>query len=617
MMPFGFYSLASLWLTALFPAVILFYFLKLRRPRVEVPSLVLWHRVMEDRRVNSPFQRFKRNILLFLQLFLLALLILAAMQPYLRRRPKPMRRLPVLVDCSASMGALEGPGGVPRIERAKARVRDLVDNLLPDQELCLLSFAATARRRTDFTNNRRVLHEALDSLRVEDVPSDLEEAMQVVQALLRQAAFDEVVVISDGNVPPRVDAELSFDINYQLVGEDVPNIGVCALNARSTEAGQWDVFAVLSGSGERPAACRIEVEREKQIIAEEDVVLTPGTPERLMFRVEGSDASLLTFRLRVDGFDALSADNVAYLPLPRQRRVAAYVSESLPAFRHALAAMAGVRLLTSADSGADLAVVDSEAGLAASVRVVLTIGVVPEGLRSVLRVVDGPTEVVDWRRDCGLLRHVQLRDVAILGYPEFVAGCRPGDVEDRGYDILAESSHGPLVLRREFPTRVHYALLFHPDRSTLPYRVGFPILVTNTVAAAREISGLGDVEAPVTGSLPVIRGAGGASCRVRDPAGGSHERRFNDRGTLEGIPAPTVGLYRIETGTTEIRTGVSLLSEQETTLACVQELAFREDLSVSAAVEPVKAEQPLWYALALLGYAFLLIEWWWYQRKTG
>src|ERR1700754_2559559 len=80
-----FTALSSAWLLLLTIPVVVFYFLKLRRPRQVIPSLVLWRQVLADQRVNSPFQRFKRNILLLLQLLLLALLVLAAMQPVLRR----------------------------------------------------------------------------------------------------------------------------------------------------------------------------------------------------------------------------------------------------------------------------------------------------------------------------------------------------------------------------------------------------------------------------------------------------------------------------------------------------------------------------------------------------
>ena len=78
----NFTALSSAWLFALLIPLVVFYFLKLKRPRQVIPSLVLWRQVLSDQRVNSPFQRFRRNLLLWLQLALLCLLALAAMQPY-------------------------------------------------------------------------------------------------------------------------------------------------------------------------------------------------------------------------------------------------------------------------------------------------------------------------------------------------------------------------------------------------------------------------------------------------------------------------------------------------------------------------------------------------------
>ena len=43
---FGFHALASAWLFSLIAPLVLFYFLKLKRPRVIIPSLVLWQQVL-------------------------------------------------------------------------------------------------------------------------------------------------------------------------------------------------------------------------------------------------------------------------------------------------------------------------------------------------------------------------------------------------------------------------------------------------------------------------------------------------------------------------------------------------------------------------------------------
>src|ERR671927_198019 len=63
------------------PALLILYFLKLRRREVPISSTFLWKKAIQDLQVNSPFQRLRRNLLLLLQLLLLILLCLALMRP--------------------------------------------------------------------------------------------------------------------------------------------------------------------------------------------------------------------------------------------------------------------------------------------------------------------------------------------------------------------------------------------------------------------------------------------------------------------------------------------------------------------------------------------------------
>ena len=60
----GFSTPIAAALFGLLVPLIIFYFLKLKRPRLELPSLALWRQVISDQRVNSPFQRFRRNLLM-------------------------------------------------------------------------------------------------------------------------------------------------------------------------------------------------------------------------------------------------------------------------------------------------------------------------------------------------------------------------------------------------------------------------------------------------------------------------------------------------------------------------------------------------------------------------
>ncbi|MBM4035146.1 MAG: VWA domain-containing protein, partial [Planctomycetes bacterium] len=408
----GFHVLSSAILFALIVPLVAFYFLKLKRPRLEVPSLYLWRQVVNDSRVNSPFQRFKRNLLLLLQLLVLIALVFAAMQPYWRGRESRAHRLPVLVDCSASMAALDKAGGRSRLDEAKGRVRKLIDEMLPDQELCLVAFSRTARRCTSFTNDRRLLRAALDAIAIEDVPSDIEAPLRLAQALGRAASFDEVLLLTDGNLPARADFELSFTIDYQRLPPAGPNIGLTAFNATRASGGDWQVFVGIEGSPDADLSATLELTEEPSApegrtpesasptrmpsapegrtpesasptrmpsapegrtpesasptrmpsapegrtpggarpLGSERIVITKGRAERITFSVSGDKAVGLTAKLVPDGFDSLASDNVAYLDLPRSRPLWVYAAPSLAAWRHALAAMPTVSLFPLPES---------------------------------------------------------------------------------------------------------------------------------------------------------------------------------------------------------------------------------------------------------------------------
>ena len=61
----------------------------------------------------------------------------------------------------------------------------------------------------------------------------------------------------------------------------------------------------------------------------------------------------------------------------------------------------------------------------------------------------------------------------------------------------------------------------------------------------------------------------------------------------------------------------SLLNAGETTLKSVEQLQFDEDLAVAASSGEVRTDRPMWPLLALLAFAVLLGEWWYYNRGAG
>ncbi|MCA9022446.1 MAG: VWA domain-containing protein, partial [Planctomycetaceae bacterium] len=537
----GFYALQCAWFLLLLLPLIVFYFLKLKRPHQRVPSLALWSQVINDRRVNSPFQKFKRSILLLLQILLLLFLVLALMQPYVQSGAERAEYLPILIDCSASMAATDTETGKTRLDLAKERVTDLIDNMLPDQQFSLVAVSSTARRLTAFTDNQRVLRKALADLTVDDVPSQLEDALRMTQALSRTAPIKTVLFYSDGNFPREVNFELPFDLNFQLLPAAGANMGITSFNARRNQAGNWDVFIRIENSKQADSSAKVELIQDGTSVAEEEIVLGSGDSQRLEFSIAADKESQLEAILKPGSKDSLASDNRAFLTIPPSRSLLVYIDPELASYRYALADNPELILYPQDKSPTappeyDLIIGSSERDLNKPALVKMGVGFVPEGLTKLISLESNLTDVVDWNRSSSLLRHVELADVQISQQPVWAENANVEDLEELGYEVLIHGRLGPLLLKKRNEGELEFYFLFNTDRSTLPYRVGFPILVSNLIQLTLQEAGISESQAPATPVLPPLEFQPEKQYEIQTPTGNELRAESDPNGRITGLP---------------------------------------------------------------------------------
>lgn len=297
------------------PALVILYFLKLRRRDMEISTTLLWKKAIQDLQANAPFQRLRKNILLFLQLLILAAALFALAQPRMKAMDLSGKtRHIIMIDRSASMQAADeddGRGGKrTRLdaakEQAKAMVESLKDPELFDQsqgdQAMVIAFDTTAEVRQQFTSDKRLLRDAIDAIDAGDGPTAVGEAMRLAkaQAPVKQFvdAFDGKLhamegfaggdpvamhLWSDGRLPdatesmPGAQDQFSF---HRVGTTSAPNVAIVGLRADRgfDNPTRLSIYVALQSTARDQRAVDVELEIDGQVRGIQPIVFPPARP---------------------------------------------------------------------------------------------------------------------------------------------------------------------------------------------------------------------------------------------------------------------------------------------------------------------------------------------------
>lgn len=378
------------------PSLIILYFLKLRRRDVEISSTLLWKKTIQDLQANAPFQKLRRNILLLLQLLILAAALFALAQPQIAGDTTTGDRHVILIDRSASMSAMDGgPSGGPaktRLEKAKEDALALIESLRTPgllggaqaDEAMVIAFGSSAEVRQAFTSDKTLLRAAIEGIEPIDTPTSLKDAAALVLAQApRQIYIDAdnenmihdrppgrigtIHVWSDGRVPDA--GEITFGpedtvVYYPIGSGDAPNVGITSLRAQrayndpnelsifvgltstAREARDVDVELLIDGVPTRIESVRLPAAEKPGVEADAGGEATTArwTPANggVVFKMTRIAGGVIAVRIRQRGgaVDTLSADDLAWVVVPPAKLMSvAVVTRGNLFIRDALAAL--------------------------------------------------------------------------------------------------------------------------------------------------------------------------------------------------------------------------------------------------------------------------------------
>jgi hypothetical protein len=191
----------ALWaaLLAVPACILLLYFLKLKRQPVVISSTLLWRRSMEDLRVNSLFQRLRRNILMFLQLLLAFLILIALTGPKWADQGTQSRRLIIAIDNSTSMSATDVKPD--RLTFAKNQALEVIGRMSSADLAMVIAFSDTSEVVSSYTSNKNLLRQKIQAIEPTQRRSDLRDALQVADGLANPSRQMDGVVASEETTP--------------------------------------------------------------------------------------------------------------------------------------------------------------------------------------------------------------------------------------------------------------------------------------------------------------------------------------------------------------------------------------------------------------------------------
>jgi hypothetical protein len=378
-------GLAAIAASIAIPALLILYFLKLRRRDVEISTTLLWKKAIQDLQANAPFQKLRRNILLFLQLLILAAALMALAQPQIKGELAAANRHLIVIDRSASMSAEDASDSrgrtVSRLEAAKEQALAIIDSLREpgpfsggtggDQAM-VITFDTSAKALQSFTHDKNLLRAAVRAIEPSDAPSSIDEAFRLVRAQAPRRLRSEVNpdtgeqqtyehppepvgtvhLFSDGRLPDVDSIQPARDdvVIYHALGQpDTGNVGITSLRAGRDfdDPNQLSIFVGLQSTFSEARTVEVELRIDDAVAAIRPVQMAPASaaaPSQgggeeggsarqaprpvpalngTIFRLTRPQGGLVT--VSISPGDALATDNRAYLVVPPAKKLSVAV----------------------------------------------------------------------------------------------------------------------------------------------------------------------------------------------------------------------------------------------------------------------------------------------------
>jgi hypothetical protein len=600
---------------AIAAAVVWLFFLKLRHPRILIPSLVLWQSLLREERPESWWDRVRRAVSLALALAIALLIVLALGKPRTAAQAAGEDRpVTLVIDTSPTMMTRTSDGRT-RWDKARERARALIESgeaagveLLDTAGTVVVPAAADSEQKLT----------ALEQMKVGVAPR------HAIDAIARSQGNSRMYLVSDG-VGPLASAfsrglvasgfsRKDDDLVPVSVFEPAENVGITAFEIREVPSrpATYEAYLEVVNYSERRRRVDLRIGDSARPVPATTIDLAPLEAYRETIDAAELEPGAVRAEIRSPD-DSLDSDNTAFAYLPgRGSASVLLVTPGSDYLETALSLDPRVTLTVVPPKQyrdglqADVFIFDRFVPPAAPRGPVLLFGLpaVPwiegAGLDLARPVIENPS-VTAMSSDHVVMRSVPLRDVAIRRAVGLTIR-----TPDRA-EVVASAGRGPLIVAGHDPrgapgfSRAKWVIVGFPlEASDFGTQLGFPIFLQNVLAWF-------NAEQPPLRREPGVVSVPGHGVVVTTTDG----RQVRAKQSLATTTfAAAAGVYFAQSNGERTPIVVSLTSRA---ISDVNHSAFRNAAAPSSAQRLTGRE--LWPTLLVIALVLATFEWWSYHRR--
>ncbi len=315
-----FESLWPLLFLAAVPVIIILYLLKPRGEDYQMSSNLLWQKLLKNQQSKTFFEKFIHNILMYLQILIVALLMIALMSPFIRTQGISGGRKILLLDTSGSMQHV-GASGKSRLEEAIEQASDYIRST-ENTRFSIVSVDATGVKllAVDMSDASSLV-QTLKGLKCSDGGGNLQSAQGLLDTLVGEESENiaDLLVYTDGEGADDFNhLQYAAEKSLYVIGQPVGNVANDYTVFTQREDGLYDIIVSVTNYSNTDVSLDIGLyENEDNLIALQQARLSAEENkiclfEKVDWKGQTLKSSLSGISFAEGGKDSLETDNASY-----------------------------------------------------------------------------------------------------------------------------------------------------------------------------------------------------------------------------------------------------------------------------------------------------------------